>query len=109
MGKNDVTNSHEFAASDSISQELINLTWEALNTVYDPELGTDIVSLGLVYNIKNENGTVKIEMTLTTPGCPAAENLPSMARFAALEAVGDKAKVEIQVVWDPPWNPTMMN
>lgn len=109
MGKDDLKQSDEFTISDSTSQELVSLAWKALSTVYDPELGIDIVSLGLVYGIENDHGTIEIEMTLTTPGCPASENLPSMAKLAAAEVIGDKAEVELRLVWDPPWDPTMMS
>ncbi len=90
-------------------QNLVSLAWEALRDVYDPELGIDIVALGLVYDIQYGDGAIKIEMTLTTPGCPASENLPAMAECAAVEALGPKADVQLHLVWDPPWDPTMMN
>lgn len=93
---------------DSESRKLVSLAWNALATVYDPELGIDIVSLGLIYCIKNERDVIKIEMTLTTPGCPASENLPTMALFAAAEAIGDSAEVKLELVWDPPWDPSMI-
>ncbi len=83
--------------------------WTALGGVYDPELGLDIVSLGLVYNVRDESGTVVIEMTLTTPGCPAAETLPEMARTAIAEAASTPVGVDIQIVWDPPWSPSMID
>ncbi|MGH9297982.1 MAG: metal-sulfur cluster assembly factor [Acidimicrobiales bacterium] len=88
--------------------DLVGAAWEALGCVYDPELCLDVVSLGLVYDARDENGTVVVEMTLTTPGCPASESLPEMARMAIQAAVG-AALVEVRVVWDPPWSPAMMN
>ena len=84
-------------------------TWEALGCVYDPELCLDVVSLGLVYDVRDEDGTIVVEMTLTTPGCPASESLPEMARAAVEAAVGSAASVALRVVWDPPWSPAMMH
>src|ERR1022692_2699689 len=85
-------------------------TGDALGCVYDPELCLDVVSLGLVYDVRDEEGTVVVEMTLTTPGCPASETLPEMARAAVAEAVGDDVTaVDVRVVWDPPWSPAMID
>ncbi len=83
--------------------------WQALAGVYDPELGLDIVSLGLVYDVREEAGGVLVEMTLTTPGCPVSEILPEMAREAVAQAVGPGAAVGVRLVWDPPWTPDMMS
>jgi metal-sulfur cluster biosynthetic enzyme len=88
---------------------VVDVAWNALGCVYDPELCLDVVSLGLVYDVHEENGTVVVDMTLTTPGCPASESLPEMARMAVQEAAGATASVEVRVVWDPPWSPAMMN
>ncbi len=89
--------------------EIVGAAWEALRGVYDPELCLDVVSLGLVYEIRDEGGTLVVEMTLTTPGCPASETLPEMAREAITEAVDGRVPVEVRVVWDPPWSPAMMD
>lgn len=83
--------------------------WDALGGVYDPELCLDVVSLGLVYDVREESGAVAVEMTLTTPGCPASESLPEMARAAVAEALGTAAEVYVELVWDPPWSPAMMD
>ena len=91
------------------SDSAIDATWKALRSVYDPELYLDVVSLGLVYDVREEEGTIVVEMTLTTPGCPASESLPEMARAAIVESVGDPAAVEVRVVWDPPWSPALMD
>ena len=74
-----------------------------LRDVVDPELGLDIVDLGLVYDIRREGDGVVVEMTLTTPGCPVSESLPAEARQALEAALGAPARVV--VVWDPPWTP----
>jgi metal-sulfur cluster biosynthetic enzyme len=82
----------------------------ALRDVYDPELGLDVVALGLVYGLAVEDGVLVIEMTLTTPGCPVSESLPQQALEAVSGAVGDLGlAAEVRVVWDPPWTPDRMD
>jgi metal-sulfur cluster biosynthetic enzyme len=88
---------------------LADAAWNALAGVYDPELCLDLVSLGLIYDVREENGTLIVEMTLTTPGCPVSESLPEEARAAVQQAAGDAAAVDVRVIWDPPWNPAMMD
>lgn len=83
--------------------------WEALRGVYDPELYLDVVSLGLVYGVREEEGSLLVEMTMTTPGCPASESLPEIARGAIEDAVGGAVPVDVRVVWEPPWSPAMMD
>ena len=83
--------------------------WDALRTVYDPELYIDIVSLGLVYDVREEDGVVVVEMTLTTPGCPASQSLPEMARAAISQSVGNPTAVDVRIVWDPPWSPALID
>lgn len=81
----------------------------AIATVYDPEIPVDIYQLGLIYAIEIEDdGKVKVEMTLTTPACPSAQELPSQVEDAvrAVEGVTD---VEVEVVWDPPWDQSRMS
>ncbi len=80
---------------------------EALGGVWDPELGLDVVSLGLVYDIRVEGDVIEVDMTLTTPGCPVSEQLPAEAQTAAQAAVPD-ARVQVNVVWDPPWTPELL-
>jgi metal-sulfur cluster biosynthetic enzyme len=87
----------------------LDAAWDALGCVYDPELCLDVVSLGLVYDVRAEDGVLVVEMTLTTPGCPASETLPEMARAAVEAAVGSAAGVDVRVVWEPPWSPAMMH
>lgn len=80
-----------------------------LQTVYDPEIPVDIYELGLVYNIKLEdNGDVEITMTLTSPACPVAESLPGEVR-AKIKEVKEVNEVNINLVWEPPWNKDMMS
>ena len=96
-------------ASDAVDDAL-GWVWEALGGVYDPELGLDVVSLGLVYDVTVEADVVVVTMTLTTPGCPASESISFMAREAVL-AVDPRTSgdVDVRLVWDPPWNPGMMD
>lgn len=89
--------------------DAVEAAWDALGCVYDPELCLDVVSLGLVYGVRGEEGSVVVDMTLTTPGCPASESLPEMARSAVVDAVGPGTAVEVRVVWDPPWDPSMID
>jgi FeS assembly SUF system protein len=81
----------------------------AISTVYDPEIPVDIYQLGLIYAIEIEDdGKVKVEMTLTTPSCPSAQELPGQVEDAvrAVEGVSD---VLVEVVWDPPWDQSRMS
>jgi len=80
---------------------------DALRGVIDPEIGCNIVDLGLIYDIAIIGTKVKVTMTLTTPGCPMHESLCGGVQMALLNLEGvDDAEVEL--VWDPPWHPTMM-
>jgi metal-sulfur cluster biosynthetic enzyme len=85
----------------------IDRAYAALRFVVDPELGLDIVELGLVYDVRIEDGVVVAEMTLTTPGCPVSESLPAEARAELVRAF--EAPVRLDVVWDPPWTPEMIS
>lgn len=91
------------------SGDPIDVAWDALRGVFDPELGLDVVSLGLVYDVRGQDDVVVVEMTLTTPGCPASEALPDMAKMVVADALDGSAAVEVRVVWDPPWSPAMMD
>ncbi len=91
------------------SSELEQKVVSALKTVYDPEIPVDIYELGLIYDIQiDEGGNVGIRMTLTSPACPVAGSLPGdvQSRVAGIPEVGD---VEVELVWDPSWNPGMMS
>lgn len=81
----------------------------ALKTVYDPEIPVNIYDLGLVYDVVvTPSGDVHVDMTLTAPGCPVAGEMPGMVRRAVepIEGVGD---VEVELVWDPPWDQSRMS
>jgi FeS assembly SUF system protein len=81
----------------------------ACSTVYDPEIPVNIYELGLVYTIDiADDGFVKVEMSLTAPGCPSAQELPVQLREAVM-AVPGVIGCDVDVVWDPPWDPSRMN
>jgi metal-sulfur cluster biosynthetic enzyme len=80
----------------------------ALGGVWDPELALDVVSLGLVYDVRVDGDEIEIDMTLTTPGCPVSEQLPAEAETAARAAVPG-AEVTVNVVWHPPWTPERLS
>jgi FeS assembly SUF system protein len=99
------------SASALPADELTRLTDEivtALKTVYDPEIPADIYELGLIYriDIADDRG-VKVDMTLTTPNCPSAQELPLMVENAVASVAG-VGPVKVDVVWDPPWDPSRM-
>lgn len=82
---------------------------DAICTVYDPEIPVNIYELGLIYAVEvGDQGDVKIEMTLTAPACPSAQELPEMVRDAVLAVPGIK-NVTVDTVWDPPWTPERMS
>jgi FeS assembly SUF system protein len=81
----------------------------SLKTVYDPEIPADIYELGLIYKIDiADDRKVAIDMTLTTPNCPSAQELPIMAENAVASVPG-VGPVTVSVVWDPPWEPSRMS
>jgi metal-sulfur cluster biosynthetic enzyme len=92
----------------SIKEETQSLILEALHNVYDPELGVNVVDLGLIYNVDvDEHGHVTIDMTLTTPGCPMHESLAEGVG-AALQGIPGLVDGEIRLIWNPPWDPSRM-
>jgi metal-sulfur cluster biosynthetic enzyme len=82
---------------------------EALRGVMDPEIGINIVDLGLVYNVDVQGNDVHIQMTMTTQACPLHEYIAESARTAVRHAVPEVAGVDVEMVWDPPWSPAMMS
>ena len=80
-----------------------------LKTIYDPEIPVDIYELGLIYKVRiEEGGATSIRMTLTSPMCPAAEELPPEVETKA-RGVAGVTSVTLDLVWDPPWTPEMMS
>lgn len=80
----------------------------ALKSVFDPEIPVNIYELGLIYKIDiDPENNVAVKMTLTAPGCPVAGEMPEQVReaVAGIEGLGD---VDVELVWEPPWNPSLM-
>lgn len=80
----------------------------ALRRVIDPELGINIVDLGLVYDVQTAGDAVLVTMTMTTPACPLGAHLVDEATFAVEQLTG-AASVDVQLVWQPAWSPMMMS
>ncbi len=101
-----------FSASAIPEAELLRLTDDiigALKTVYDPEIPADIYELGLIYKVDIEDDrTVKIDMTLTAPGCPVAGEMPGWVENA-VSTVEGVSHVEVTMTFDPPWSPDRMS
>lgn len=82
---------------------------DVIKTVYDPEIPVDVYELGLIYEVKlNSDQSVEVEMTLTSPNCPVAESLPKEVEDAIMSVEGVKS-VNVKIVFDPPWDQTMMS
>ena len=82
---------------------------EEIKKIYDPEIPVNIYELGLIYDIKvDKKNNVKINMTLTTPNCPVAESLPKEVKDSIME-IKEVNKVDLDLVWDPPWDKSMMS
>ncbi|SNZ10324.1 Metal-sulfur cluster biosynthetic enzyme [Persephonella hydrogeniphila] len=77
--------------------------YEALRNVIDPEIGFNIVDLGLVYDVQIDNGNVKVKMTLSSPSCPLSGTILSWVE-SAIRHIEGVENVDIELVWDPPWN-----
>src|ERR1700689_2342719 len=94
------------------AEEMSRLTGEivgALKTVYDPEIPADIYELGLIYKVDiDDDRAVKIDMTLTTPNCPSAAELPTQVENAVASVPGVR-EAKVNIVWDPPWDPSRMS
>jgi FeS assembly SUF system protein len=94
------------------ADEMARLTDEivgALKTVYDPEIPADIYELGLIYKVDiDDDRMVKIDMTLTTPNCPSAAELPMQVENAVASVAGVR-EAKVNIVWDPPWDPSRMS
>lgn len=93
-------------------EETERLTTEiiaGLKTVFDPEIPADIYELGLIYKVEiKDDRSVDVQMTLTTPNCPAAGELPTMVENAVASVPG-VGVVDVKVVWEPPWSPERMS
>ena len=92
-------------AAPNLEEQVIDV----LRTVYDPEIPVNIYELGLVYGIdQTPQGDVVVRMTLTSPGCPVAASLPAEVENKVL-AVPGVTSARVQLVWDPPWDPSLMS
>jgi FeS assembly SUF system protein len=93
-------------------EEMARLTDEivgALKTIYDPEIPADIYELGLIYKVNmDDDRMVNIEMTLTSPNCPSAAELPQQIKNAVAGVSGVR-EAKVNIVWDPPWDPSRMS
>ena len=79
-----------------------------IKKIYDPEIPVNIYELGLIYDISIKDKNVSVKMTLTTPNCPVAESLPKEVKDSIME-IKDVDKVDLELVWDPPWDKSMMS
>ena len=89
--------------------ELNNKIIRAIKTVYDPEIPVDVYELGLIYDVTvDKDNKVYVKMTLTTPNCPVAESLPNEVKNSVKE-IKEVKDVDLDLVWDPPWDKSMMS
>ena len=79
-----------------------------IKKIYDPEIPVNIYELGLIYDISVKDKNIKVKMTLTTPNCPVAESLPKEVKDSIMEIKGVD-KVDLDLVWEPPWDKSMMS
>ena len=79
-----------------------------IKKIYDPEIPVNIYELGLIYDISVKNNDVSVKMTLTTPNCPVAESLPKEVKDSII-SINGVGKVDLDLVWDPPWDKSMMS
>ncbi len=82
---------------------------DALRNVIDPEVGMNVVDLGLVYGIEIAPNRVQVNMTMTTPACPMGSMIAEDAREAIRDIAPEAAEIDVQLVWDPPWSPALMS
>ncbi len=82
---------------------------DAMRSVIDPELGVNVVDLGLVYSAEVSDGDVRIAMTMTTPACPLHSYIRESSERALRKCFADLRSVTVDIVWDPPWSPAMMS
>jgi FeS assembly SUF system protein len=113
QGTNQGPNAAETTGSSAIpAEELSRMTDDiigALKTVYDPEIPADIYELGLIYKVDiADDRAITVDMTLTTPNCPSAQELPIMVENA-VSSVAGVGPVTVNIVWDPPWDQSRMS
>ena len=81
----------------------------ALQEVIDPEVGVNVLDLGLIYEVWVGGDTVRIKMTMTTPACPMGSYLTDNVKSAVLRRLPSITQVEVELVWEPPWDPAMIS
>ena len=97
------------AVSTNPNPHLESAIVDAIKTVFDPEIPVNIHEIGLIYNVDVQpDGKVEIKMTLTSPGCPAAQEIPAEVK-SRVEGVAGVTSCDVEIVWDPAWNPSMMS
>ena len=105
----DVSGAPVEPASEEELERITNDVIAQLKTVYDPEIPTDIYELGLIYKVELEDDrTLKVDMTLTAPGCPVAGEMPIWVQDACAVVAGVR-RVEVNMTFDPPWTPDRMS
>jgi len=92
-------------SSSTVNEQMV---LDAMRQVIDPEIGCNVVDLGLVYGVAIAGAKVTVQMTLTTPGCPMSASIAQGAQWALLGIDGVE-EAEVELVWDPPWHPSMMS
>lgn len=85
------------------------MVWKALRYVIDPELGQNLVDLGLIYEVEVNDDAVRVRMTATSPMCPMGQYLVESAEESIRRFVPDAASVEVRLVWEPAWTPERMH
>lgn len=93
-------------SGEAVTREAV---YEALKAVIDPEVGINVVDLGLVYDVVVETGRVEVTMTLTSPACPMGTHLAEEGRQAIQGIVPAGVGVDVRLAWEPPWTPDMMS
>lgn len=81
---------------------------DSLREVVDPELGMNIVDLGLIYGVEVEPARISVRMTMTTPACPMSGLITDNVRETLAALTADQVAIDVELVWDPPWHPGMM-
>jgi len=94
--------------SNGTENPKIKAVYDALSTVFDPEVGVNIVDLGLIYNVIYEESKISVTLTLTSAGCPMGDQIVEEAQ-QAVEKIAQGAEVAIELVWEPFWRPDMMS
>jgi metal-sulfur cluster biosynthetic enzyme len=100
---------HGAMNSEHSSHRLEERVRDALSEVIDPEAGLDVVQLGLVYSIEASEQSIRVRMTMTSAACPLGDEIVEEALHAIRRAVPQVHDVDVGLVWDPPWDPSMMS